>query len=61
MNIFTVNEIKLKQYVLIAKAALSVLQSKEKNTPLRDEMMMKEFEAAVEAVRLPDTFASFDR
>ena len=52
MNILTVNEIKLKQYVLITKAALSVLQSEEKSMSLRDDMMIREFEAAIEAVRL---------
>ena len=61
MNGLTVTKIKLKQNVLIVKAALSVLQTKEKSTGMIEESLYREFEAAVEAVKLPNSFALFDR
>ena len=56
-----VTQIKLKQYVLIVKAALSVLRTQEKSTGMVEDSLYREFEAAVEAVKLPNSFASFDR
>lgn len=43
-------DISTEQNVLIVKAALTVLQNKEKSTGIVDESLYREFEAAVEAV-----------
>jgi hypothetical protein len=56
-----VNDMKLKQYLLIAKAGLAVGESREKakSTILND--IMKEFVLAVEKFNVPASFGNFDR
>ena len=50
------NEIKMKQYVLIAKAGLAVTAMKEKNISLLEDSIFEELEAAVTACHLPQSF-----
>ena len=53
------NEIKMKQYVLIAKAGLAVTAMKEKNISLLEDSIFLEFTAAVTACQLPQSFDGF--
>ena len=61
MTNWSVNEIKLKQYVLIAKAGLAVVESKEKGINSIEDYLLTQFTEAVKAYTLPPTFAGFDQ
>jgi hypothetical protein len=60
MTNLSVNEIKLKQYVLIAKAGLAVVESKEKGMNSIEDYLLTQFTEAVKAYTLPPVFAGFD-
>ena len=51
-----VNDIKLKQYVILMSAGLAVTAMKEKNISLLEDSIFEEFEAAVTACHLPQSF-----
>jgi hypothetical protein len=63
MTNLSVNDIKLKQYVLIAKAGLAVVESKEKGMmySIEDDLLVKLTEVVVKAYSLPPNFLGFDK
>ena len=61
MTNLSVNEIKLKQYVLIAKAGLAVIESKEKGMNSIEDYLLVQFTEAVKAYSLPPNFLGFDK
>lgn len=61
MTNLSMNEIKQKQYVLIAKAGLAVVESKEKGMNSIEDYLLTQFNEAVKAFILPPGFAGFDR
>ena len=61
MNNLTVNDVKLKQYMLVTKAGLVAGQSNEKSKMCMENRIMLEFMEAVNNYTLPSSFAGFDR
>jgi hypothetical protein len=61
MNSLSVNDIKLKQYLLITKAGLAVSQSKEKGIGNIETQIFTEYSEAVLALPLPASFNGFNR
>lgn len=61
MNNLTVNDVKLKQYMLITKAGLIASQSNEKSKTCMEKKIMSVFAEAVKNYTLPASFAGFDR
>ena len=59
MASLSTNEIKMKQYVLIAKAGLAVTAMKEKNISLLEDSIFLKFTAAVTACQSPQSFDGF--
>jgi hypothetical protein len=57
----SVSDVKLKQFVLIAKAGLAIGESKEKAKGTIEKDMMNEFRQAVNTFILPPSFNGFDR
>lgn len=57
----SVTDIKMKQYVLIAKAGLAVVESKEKGMNLIEDYLLLQFTEAVKAYTLPASFLGFDK
>ena len=60
MTNLSMNEIKLKQYVLIAKAGLAVVESEEKGINSIEDYLLTQVNEAVKAFILPPAFAGFD-
>ena len=56
MTNLSMNEIKLKQYVLIAKAGLAVVESKERGMNSIEDYLLVQFTEAVKASSLPPNF-----
>lgn len=61
MNNLTVNDVKLKQYMLITKAGLEVGQCNEKSKASIENKIMSVYTDVVENYVLPASFARFDR